>query len=297
MYKECAEACVKREPCIDLEANCAFWKGLGECVKNAGYMINHCPVSCETCDLRAAPRQRCLERFPDWLKDESERVDWLVDPEMHASNLTMRLRQNYPGFVALSEDPFVGKVTDFLDGDALAKMRADVLPEVPFKPPAAAYRGVQGRAASSGWCTGTCDQKRSVVHDALDTISQIVGHADRNASEQAHFLDLAPGQQYGLRHEFVLDQTLTAAGPRIYSAVVFLDDADQGGELWFPDLNIAVPPKAGTLVIYANVKRDDYLAPEPRTRHAHRALADGAPHHVHARVEIKFTARSVHPSH
>ena len=87
---------------------------------------------------------------------------------------------------------------------------------------------------------------------------------------------------------------MTAAGPRIYSAVVFLDDADQGhgGELWFPDLNIAVPPKAGTLVIYANVKRDDYLAPEPRTRHAHRALADGASHHVHACVEIKFTARS-----
>ena len=104
---------------------------------------------------------------------------------------------------------------------------------------------------------------------------------------------MAPGQQYGLRHEYVLDQTLTAAGPRIYSAVVFLDDADQGGELWFPDLNIAVSPKAGTLVIYANVKRDDYLAPEPRTRHAHRALADGAPHHVHACVEIKFTARSV----
>ena len=25
-----------------------------------------------------------------------------------------------------------------------------------------------------------------------------------------------------------------------------------------------------------------YLAPEPRTRHAHRALADGAPHHVRA---------------
>ena len=75
---------------------------------------------------------------------------------------------------------------------------------------------------------------------------------------------------------------------------MFLDDADQGqgGELWFPDLNIAVAPKAGTLVIYANVKRDDYLAPEPRTRHAHRALADGAPHHVHACVEIKFTARS-----
>ena len=66
------------------------------------------------------------------------------------------------------------------------------------------------------------------------------------------------------------------------SAVVFLDDADQGGELWFPDLNIAVPPKAGTLVIYANVKRDDYLAPEPRTRHAHRALADDASDHVHA---------------
>ena len=65
---------------------------------------------------------------------------------------------------------------------------------------------------------------------------------------------------------------------------MFLDDADQGqgGELWFPDLNIAVAPKAGTLVIYANVKRDDYLAPEPRTRHAHRALADGAPQHVRA---------------
>ena len=67
--------------------------------------------------------------------------------------------------------------------------------------------------------------------------------------------------------------------------------APLGGK-WPLDVLDPVAPKAGTLVIYANVKRDDYLAPEPRTRHAHRALADGAPHHVHARVEIKFTARS-----
>ena len=52
-----------------------------------------------------------------------------------------------------------------------------------------------------------------------------------------------------MRHEYVLDQTLTAAGPRIYSAVVFLDDADQGhgGELWFPDLNIAVALNLGCI--------------------------------------------------
>ena len=64
--------------------------------------------------------------------------------------------------------------------------------------------------------------------------------------------------------------------------------APLGGK-WPLDVLDPVAPKAGTLVIYANVKRDDYLAPEPRTRHAHRALADGAPHHVHACVEIKFT--------
>lgn len=116
----------------------------------------------------------------------------------------------------------------------------------------------------------------------MDRIAQAVGHVDRNASEQAHFLDLGPGQQYGVRHDYVHDQVLSAVGPRLYSVIVFLDDAQSEGELWFPDLAVTITPKAGALVLFANVRRDDYLAPEPRMRHAHRALGDAVVQHVRA---------------
>lgn len=69
---------------------------------------------------------------------------------------------------------------------------------------------------------------------------------------------------------------------RLYSAIVFLDDAQSEVELWFPDLDVTITPRAGALVLFANVKRDDYLAPEPRTRHAHRALGDSVVQHVRA---------------
>jgi len=169
------------------------------------------------------------------------------------------------------------EVLDFLDAEEVHAMTRNVLPEITFRPPPTSYRGASGYAAKSGWCTGVCDQNHTEVHTALDRIAQAVGHVDRNASEQAHFLDLGPGQQYGVRHDYVHDQVLSAAVPRLYSAIVFLDDAQSEGELWFPDLAVTITPKAGALVLFANVRRDDYLCPVPLTVGGRPVLVGFAP--------------------
>lgn len=35
--------------CVDTNANCEFWAGLGECENNPKYMLKGCPVSCNSC--------------------------------------------------------------------------------------------------------------------------------------------------------------------------------------------------------------------------------------------------------
>ena len=134
------------------------------------------------------------------------------------------------------------------------------------------------RTAGFAWCMKTCDDDER-VRDVTDAIVAATASAGVEVVEHFHFLEVDVGQQYGVHHDFTDNLHLSATGPRLFTINVFLEDlpADGGGELWFPDLGVAVPPRAGTAVLWANVNEHDVLRADARTRHATRNVRETFP--------------------
>mmetsp|Transcript_36847 Transcript_36847/g.112741 ORF Transcript_36847/g.112741 Transcript_36847/m.112741 type:complete len:615 (-) Transcript_36847:45-1889(-) len=277
MFKECAEACAD-EPCEDLKEHCGFWQDLGECDINPGFMISQCPVACDVCDERRRPRERCLDRFPDWVAAPPDR---LIDADRTLNRMINRTMRAYGERVAvLNLDPLVMRIEDFLNASEIAAAKAAASEHVQFRSTGTAA-GPNPTKASSGWCMGTC-RDQAITGVVSRRVADLADCDGENYTELLHYIVQKPGQQLGLKHDFTPEQTLTPAGPRIFSAEIFLDSAPSrtGGELWFPDLLLAVRPKAGRVVVFLDVKHDDFLSADPRTRHAHRPLLDHVPSEI-----------------
>lgn len=93
------------------------------------------------------------------------------------------------------------------------------------------------------------------------------------------------GQRYAVGQEFQphVDWFVTEAaywpdearrgGQRSWTAMVYLNDVEAGGETDFPDLSFSVPPQRGALLLWNNAREDG--TPNPLVRHAGTPVRQG----------------------
>jgi prolyl 4-hydroxylase len=65
-------------------------------------------------------------------------------------------------------------------------------------------------------------------------------------------------------------------GQRAFTAMVYLNDVTDGGETDFPRLDLAVAPRAGTVLVWNNADRDG--VPNPYVVHAGNPVRSGVKH-------------------
>jgi prolyl 4-hydroxylase len=113
---------------------------------------------------------------------------------------------------------------------------------------------------------------------AEDLVIQAVNRCIAEASgtqygwgEPLHVLRYGPGQQYRPHHD------AHGLGPpekrRIATALIYLNDAYEGGETNFPELNITVRGAVGDMLIFHNLTADK--SPDPRMTHAGLPITRG----------------------
>ena len=113
---------------------------------------------------------------------------------------------------------------------------------------------------------------------AEDLVIQAVNRCIAEASgteygwgEPLHVLRYRPGQQYRPHHD------AHALGPpekrRVATALLYLNDAYEGGETHFPEIGITVRGAVGDLLIFRNLTAD--RLPDPRMTHAGLPIARG----------------------
>jgi prolyl 4-hydroxylase len=113
---------------------------------------------------------------------------------------------------------------------------------------------------------------------AEDLVIQAINRCIAEASgteygwgEPLHVLRYRPGQQYRPHHD------AHALGPpgkrRIVTALLYLNDAYEGGETHFPEIGITVRGAVGDLLIFHNLTADKM--PDPRMTHAGLPIARG----------------------
>jgi prolyl 4-hydroxylase len=89
----------------------------------------------------------------------------------------------------------------------------------------------------------------------------------------------AAGQYFKAHHDYFHEgesywpAMKATGGQRTWTAMIFLNDVEEGGATWFPQAGVRVVPKRGTLLVWNNMNADG--SPNPMTLHEGTAVADG----------------------
>lgn len=89
----------------------------------------------------------------------------------------------------------------------------------------------------------------------------------------------APGQQFRAHHDFFFEteryweRVRQDGGQRTWTAMVYLNDVEEGGATWFPQAGFRVTPKRGRLLIWNNMAPDG--SPNGLTLHEGSAVVAG----------------------
>ncbi|MBQ0139870.1 MAG: 2OG-Fe(II) oxygenase [Kurthia sp.] len=92
------------------------------------------------------------------------------------------------------------------------------------------------------------------VHDDTITrvekrIADIIGIPVEHG-EGLHILNYKPGQEYKEHFDYFAATSKSAANNRICTVILYLNDVEEGGETYFPKLNLSVLPKKGSAVYF-----------------------------------------------
>lgn len=109
----------------------------------------------------------------------------------------------------------------------------------------------------------SCDMDRwsREVRPVDEGIAVLLG-VDPKQGETMQGQRYAPGQHFRAHHDFFYEnqsywkKVRGEGGQRTWTAMVYLNDVDEGGATWFPQAGIRIAPKRGLLLIWNNMMPD-----------------------------------------
>ncbi|WP_243523774.1 2OG-Fe(II) oxygenase [Bacillus pseudomycoides] len=77
--------------------------------------------------------------------------------------------------------------------------------------------------------------------------------------EGLHVLKYTPGQEYKAHYDYFAEHSRAAENNRISTLVMYLNDVEEGGETYFPKLDLSIAPKKGSAVYFEYFYNDKSL--------------------------------------
>ena len=109
----------------------------------------------------------------------------------------------------------------------------------------------------------SCDMDRwsPDVRPIDERIAHLLG-IDPDFGETMQGQRYAPGQQFRAHHDYFhesesyWERMQQEGGQRTWTAMIYLNDVEEGGATWFPQAGIKVAPRRGLLLAWNNMKPD-----------------------------------------
>lgn len=126
----------------------------------------------------------------------------------------------------------------------------------------------------------SCDMDRfsPLVRPIDERIANLLG-IDPPHGETMQGQRYAAGQQFRAHHDYFQgDQPYwqrmkVEGGQRTWTAMLYLNEVEEGGATWFPQAGIKIPPRRRMLLIWNNMSPDG--SPNPLTLHEGTAVTKG----------------------
>ena len=126
----------------------------------------------------------------------------------------------------------------------------------------------------------SCDMDRwsPLVRPIDESIANLLGiNAENGETMQGQ--RYAPGQQFRAHHDYFhegekyWDAMKATGGQRSWTAMIYLNNVEEGGATWFPKAGIRVAPKRGLLLAWNNMAPDG--GPNDATLHEGMPVVQG----------------------
>lgn len=157
--------------------------------------------------------------------------------------------------IARFEEPLVvvlGSVLDDEECEALIQLSKDLLQRSKI----GSTKEVSDIRTSSG--TFLTDVKNNVLARIEKRVSTIMGIPIEHG-EGLHILNYKPGQEYKEHLDYFAPTSKAAKNNRISTLVLYLNDVEEGGTTFFPELNLTVCPQKGMAVYFEYFYNDSIL--------------------------------------
>jgi hypothetical protein len=189
-----------------------------------------------------------------------------------------KLKNSYVGSFVLADDPMVAVIENVLSvqerlyviekATSLIKRAMVSLDEAPAE--------IQGRTGKNCWLRYRDDSSIMAIGKK---IADIVG-IPINYAEAMQVIHYGPGEEYRPHYDSYDLSTARGqrcckfGGQRLLTALVYLNDVPNGGGTNFPKLSLQVEAKAGKMVVFHNVARDE-TRPHPMSLHGGMPVVEG----------------------
>lgn len=126
----------------------------------------------------------------------------------------------------------------------------------------------------------SCDMDRDA--EGISGIDRYIADSLGIASEYGETIQgqrYAPGQHFRAHHDYFHEgesywpQMQATGGQRTWTAMVYLNDVEEGGATWFPQGGLRVMPRKGLLLVWNNMAADG--SPNTSTIHEGMAVVTG----------------------
>lgn len=263
-----------RLTCKNLNENCVYWKVLGECDKNFGYMSGQCAPACRRCEI-LDEKLRCPrdESIPKHLTEAGdlhkifERLTTNAEVvEKYQPKILSMPSPTHMDASDIVEGPWVVEMPHFLTDEECEHM-IKVGHELVFHDSAnyTLARNATTRTSQQTWCKKSCASDPIMM--GIDAKISDMSTVPVNNSEYMQILKYEVGEYYHTHNDYNPRHLEKQSGVRIFTVYLYLNSVEEGGGTNFPELNITVKPEKGKAVIWPSVLNEDPNKEDKRTNH------------------------------
>mmetsp|Transcript_8247 Transcript_8247/g.12638 ORF Transcript_8247/g.12638 Transcript_8247/m.12638 type:complete len:442 (-) Transcript_8247:110-1435(-) len=279
--------------CKNRHEECSYWKVLGECEANPGYMDVKCAPACQTCE-KILFETRCPidPSLPDaWGPGDLNKMFEKITTEEEFEKYNPRILSRPALSIEQGDDsdtedyqvgPWVVVLDEFIteeECETLIKLghvegykRSSDVGKMKFDGSFESNIN-DGRTSNNAWCQHDCYEDPTAKR-VMERIENITGIPEQN-SEFLQLLKYEVGQYYKTHHDYIGHQLQRPQGVRLITVFLYLNDVEAGGGTDFPDLKLTVQPKRGSALIWPSVLDEDPNKKDGRTMHQALAVEKG----------------------
>merc|ERR1712232_352336 len=130
----------------------------------------------------------------------------------------------------------------------------------------ASSSAVTTRVSRTAWCSEANCRNHPSLQRLQSKVHDLTGINVGNL-EHVQFLSYKKGEFFERHLDADASASADAAGMRIMTIFLYLNDVPAGGETAFPHLGLRVSPRRGAALLWANVQDQDPGQVDPRTTH------------------------------